>query len=138
VIGKVDFLWKPERRGPAMYWYGWMLTSLFGAAALASIASIVLEQWVQRAIFFGCLAAVGYLIFYTLALLVYDEATVELGFLKSRWFSVGAALPAAAAISFFAPAARHQRLWPGWVVVVPIGALAVLAYYLTPFLPAKL
>jgi hypothetical protein len=54
-------------------------------------------------------------------------------FLKSRWLSVGAALLAAAAISFFAPAAWHQRLWPGWVVVVPIGALAVLAYYLTPF-----
>jgi hypothetical protein len=85
-----------------------------------------LLTWVQRAIFFGCPAAVRYLIFYTLALFVYDKATVELGFLKSRWLSVGAALLAAAAISFFAPAAWHQRLWPGWVVVVPIGALAVL------------
>jgi hypothetical protein len=92
-----------------------------------------LLTWVQRAIFFGCPAAVRYLIFYTLALFVYDKATVELGFLKSRWLSVGAALLAAAAISFFAPAAWHQRLRPGWVVFVPIGALAVLAYYLTPF-----
>jgi hypothetical protein len=133
VIGGVDLLWKPARQGPAMYWYGWMLTSLIGALVLAWIATIVPEQWVQRAIFFGCLAAVGYLIFYTLALFVYDKATVELEFLKSRWLSVGAALLAAAAISFFAPAAWHQRLWPGWVVVVPIGALAVLAYYLTPF-----
>jgi hypothetical protein len=24
-------------------------------------------------------------------------------------------------------------LWQGWVWLVPIGALAVLAYYLTPF-----
>jgi hypothetical protein len=74
-----------------------------------------LLTWVQRAIFFGCPAAVRCLIFYTLALFVYDKATVELGFLKSRWLSVGAALLAAAAISFFAPAAWHQRLWPGWV-----------------------
>lgn len=36
VIGEVDVLWTPERRGPAMYWYGWMLTSLIGALALVS------------------------------------------------------------------------------------------------------
>jgi hypothetical protein len=132
-IGELDFLWTPERRGPAMYWYGWMLTSLIGALVLAWIASIVPEQSVQRAIFFGSLAAVGYLIFYTLALFVYDKATVELEFLKSRWLSLGAAVLAAVAISLLAPAAWQQRLWPGWVVVVPIGALAVLAYYLTPY-----
>jgi len=89
VIGEVDFLWTPERRGPAMYWYGWMLTSLIGA--------VVLE------------------------------------FLKSRSLSVVAALVVAAAISFFAPTKWNQRLWPGWVCVVPIGALGVLAYYLTPY-----
>ena len=83
-IGEVDVLWTPERRGPAMYWYGWMLTSLIGALALAWLAIIVPEQWVQRAIFFGCTAAVGYLIFYTAALFIYDRATVELEFLKSR------------------------------------------------------
>ena len=62
-----------------------------------------------------------------------DKATVELEFLKSRSLSVVAALVVAAAISFFAPAKWNQRLWPGWVCVVPIGALAVLAYYLTPY-----
>jgi len=133
VIVEVDFLWTPERRGPAMYWYGWMLTSLIGALALATTAITVPESWVQRAILFGCLAAVAYLIFYTLALFIYDKATVELEFLKSRALSLGAALVAAAAISFFAPANWNQRLWPGWACVVPIGALAVLAYYLTPY-----
>jgi hypothetical protein len=133
VIGEVDFLWKPERRGPAMYWYGWMLSSLIGAAALAWIASVLPEQWVQRAIFFGCLAAVGYLILYTLALFIYDKATVELEFLKSRSLSVVASLVVAAGISLFAPAKWNQRLWPGWVCIVPIGALAVLTYYLTPY-----
>jgi hypothetical protein len=133
VIAEVDFLWTPERRGPAMYWYGWMLTSLIGATALAWMASAVPEQWLQRTIFFGCLAAVAYLILYTLALFIYDKAAVELEFLKSRSLSVVASLVAAAAISFFAPAKWSQRLWPGWVCVVPIGVLAVLAYYLTPY-----
>lgn len=61
------------------------------------------------------------------------KATVELEFLKSRSLSVVAALVVAAAISFFAPTTWNERLWPGWVCVVPIGALAVLAYYLTPY-----
>jgi hypothetical protein len=134
VIGEVDFLWTPERRGPAMYWYGWVLTSLIGAVALAWIASAVPEPWVQRVILFGCLAAVAYLMLHTLALFIYDKATVELEFLKSRSLSVVTALAVAAAISFFAPTNWNQRrLWPGWVCVVPIGALAVLAYYLTPY-----
>jgi len=46
---------------------------------------------------------------------------------------VTVALAAAAALSFFAPAKWNQRLWPGWVCVVPIGVLAVLAYYLAPY-----
>ncbi len=132
-IGEVDVLWAPARRGPAMYWYGWMLTSLIGALALAWLASVVPEQWTQRAIFLGCVAAAGYLIFYTVALFIYDKATVELEFLKSRSLAVAAALLAAGVISFFAPTRWQQRLWQGWVWLVPIGALAVLAYYLTPF-----
>jgi hypothetical protein len=110
-----------------------MLTSLIGALALAWLAIIVPEQWVQRAIFFGCTAAVGYLIFYTAALFIYDRATVELEFLKSRPLAVVAALVAAAGISFFASSRWQQRLWPGWIWLVPIGALVVLGYYLTPF-----
>jgi hypothetical protein len=133
VIGEVDVLWAPPRSGPAMYWYGWMLSSLIGALAVAWLAGFVPEQWVQRAIFFGCVAAVGYLIFYTVALFTYDKAPVELEFLKSRSLAVAAALLAAIVISFFAPMRWQQRLWPGWVWLVPIGALAVLAYYLTPF-----
>jgi uncharacterized membrane protein YfcA len=132
-IGEVDVLWTPPRSGPTMYWYGWMLTSLIGALALAWLASVVPEQWMQRAIFFGCVAAAGYLIFYTVALFIYDKAPVELEFLKSRPPAVAAALLAAAGISFFAPTRWQQRLWQGWVWLVPIGALAVLAYYLTPF-----
>ncbi len=133
VIGQIDFLQTPERRGPAMYWYGWMLTSLIGASVVAAIAGMIRESWLQRAITFGAIVAIGYLVVYTLALFVYDRATVELEFLKSRWYSAIAALVIAALISYLLPAKWNQRLWPGWVCAVPIGALAVLAYYLSPY-----
>src|SRR5262249_7327663 len=55
-----------------------------------------------------------------------------------RGVSVVGALVVAAAISFLAPTTWNERLWPGWVCVVPIGALAVLAYYLTLYLHANI
>ncbi|MFZ1092363.1 MAG: hypothetical protein WAN75_24615 [Xanthobacteraceae bacterium] len=72
-----------------MYWYGWMLTSLIGAGVLGWIAIALPEQW--------------YLILYMVALFIYDKATVELEFLKSRWLTVTVALVVAAAVSVFAP-----------------------------------
>jgi len=39
----------------------------------------------------------------------------------------------AAAVVLFAPAHWTQRVWPSWTWVVPIGALAVLGFYLTPY-----
>jgi hypothetical protein len=133
VIGEIDFLSKPPRSGPAMYWYGWMLTSLIGATILALIAAVTPEAWLQRAITFGALAAVSYLVVFSLALFVYDKATVELEFLKSRWLSVVAAIVLATAVSLFTPTSWNERVWPGWVWVVPVGAIAVLGYYLTPY-----
>ncbi|HEY6993880.1 MAG TPA: hypothetical protein VH397_09230 [Xanthobacteraceae bacterium] len=131
--GEIDFLWQPPQRGPAMYWYGWMLTSLIGALLLAWIATMVPEPWLQRAITCGSAAAVAYLILYTLALLVYDKATVELGFLKSRWLSAGAAVAAAVVVTYLLPPRWSKRVWHGWILVVPAAAIAVLGYYLTPF-----
>jgi hypothetical protein len=65
----------------------WHLTSAVGALAVAFIAIAIPELWLQRLITFGCVAAAAYLILYTLALFIYDNATVELGFLQSRWLS---------------------------------------------------
>jgi hypothetical protein len=31
------------------------------------------------------------------------------------------------------PPEWHKRLWYGWICVVPVGAIAVLAYYLAPY-----
>ena len=134
VTGEIGLLYQPPGRGPVMYWYGWMLSALIGAVVLALIATVTPEQWLQRAITSGVAFAVLYLIVYTLALLVYDKATVELEFLKDRQWSLIAAGVGAAAVGLFAPSQWMQRVWPGWVWVVPIGSLAVLGYYLTPYL----
>jgi hypothetical protein len=133
VTGEIDALWTPERRGPAMYWYGWMLTAAVAALVPATLATVVPEQWLQRAFAFACLSAAGYLVLYTLALFVYDKATVELEFLKSRALSAGAALLVAALLTLLMPTTWTRRLWPGWSWVVPLGALCVLGYYLVPY-----
>lgn len=133
VIGEIDVGLKPARSGPAMYWYGWMLTSLVGAAAIAALAALAPEKWVQLAITFGALSALAYLLVSSVALFVYENATVELEFLRSRWLAAAIAVVIGLAGSLFAPAAWNERLSPAWVWIVPIGALAVLGYYLVPF-----
>jgi hypothetical protein len=102
-IVEVGILWQPLKSGPAMYWYGWMLTSALGALAVAFIAIAIPEPWLQRLITFGCVAATAYLVLYTLALFIYDNATVELGFLQSRWLSAAAAVVVAAILSALVP-----------------------------------
>ena len=36
------------KAGPAMYWYGWLLTSAIGATAMSIIALVVPERWTGR------------------------------------------------------------------------------------------
>jgi hypothetical protein len=133
VIGEIDLLWQPPRRGPAMYWYGWMLTAAIVAVPLALLATAVPAPWLQRTLTFACVLAAAYVAIYTLALWVYDKATVELEFLKWRSLSLAAAAVVAAIATAIAPAAWNKRLWHGWIWLVPVGALGVLAYYLTPY-----
>ena len=133
VIGEIDALWKPARSGPTMYWYGWMLSALIGATAIAFAATAIPEAWTQRAIAFGVFAAVAYLVLYSLSLLVYDKATIEMEFLKSRWLSIAGALMVAAIGTFFMPLQWRERLSPAWSWIVPAGAIAVLSWYLVPY-----
>lgn len=44
-LGVWDFLAKPSRSGPAMYWYGWIATSLLGATALTAATYPLLRRW---------------------------------------------------------------------------------------------
>jgi hypothetical protein len=132
-IGEVGILWQPPKNGPAMYWYGWMLTSALGASAVAFIAIAISEAWLQRLITFGCAGAAAYLILYTLALFIYDNATVELGFLRSRWLSGASAAVVAAIVVAIVPSRWNKQVWHGWAWVVPVGAIGVLAYYLVPY-----
>ena len=123
VTGDIDLLWQPPKRGPAMYWYGWMLTSLIGALVLAWIAAVISEPWLQRAIMFGCVAAVAYLILYTVALFIYDKATVELEILKSRWLAAAAALVVAAIVSYAVPSRWDERVGTAGFGSCPLGHL---------------
>lgn len=133
VTGEIGLLRQLAKTGPVMYWYGWMLTSFVGAVALAAVASVLPQSWVQRAIAFGCLLAAAYWIFYTISLFVYDRATVELEFLQFRSLSLGAATLTATIVMFIAPRHWQKRLWYGWIWIVPVGAIGVLAYYLAPY-----
>ncbi|MFL6798751.1 MAG: hypothetical protein ACJ8F3_15180 [Xanthobacteraceae bacterium] len=133
VTGDIGLLREAPKSGPAMYWYGWMLTSFLGAVVAAGFAAVVPEVWLQRTILFGCVAAVAYLVLYTIALYVYDRASVELELLKSRSLAAAIAAVIAAEAVLLLPARWSKRLWPGWASLVPVGALAVLAYYLSPY-----
>jgi hypothetical protein len=42
-LGEWDFLAQPAKSGPAMYWYGWIMTAALGAAAL-SLAALPLMR----------------------------------------------------------------------------------------------
>jgi hypothetical protein len=132
-IGDIDLLKAPVKSGPAMYWYGWMLAALIGAATLGAVATALPERYLQRLIFAGVLGAIAYMVLYTSALFIYDRATVEIAWLESRWPSVSLAAVIGVLLGLFIPVRWSNRLWPGWTWVVPLGALSVLGYYLSPY-----
>ena len=47
---RVEWGWSPARRdeGPAMYWYGWIATSMLGAAILGGLATLLPESTARR------------------------------------------------------------------------------------------
>src|SRR5262245_19778386 len=42
-INRIDFLWSPARsgEGPAMYWYGWVLSVVVGGAIVSVLATML-------------------------------------------------------------------------------------------------
>ena len=123
VIGELDLLWTPEKRGPAMYWYGWMLTALIGASAVAFVATAVPERWLQLATLLCSVAAAAYLIFFSSALFIYDHASTELPWLQSRWLSACLRSRSAYRSSLVSAAPTISAPWP-YTTIVPCPAVA--------------
>jgi len=132
-LNELDFLARPPKAGPTMYWYGWIMTSAIGAFVAGVIATFVparWDRWVQRAITFVFVYAVLYVIVYYLALFIYDQATVELEFLKHPATSAIGALLAAVIASIFFPIRWTQQVWSGWTGVIPLSVMLVFVYLL--------
>jgi len=132
-VNKLDLGWNPGRsgEGPAMHWYGWLLVSAAGAFVLGWIATIISSQWLHRATIFCCVLAALWPTLFAFAVFIADRASFDAEFLKSVWLSAIPALAGAAAVSYFVPSQWAQRLWPRWLLIVPIGAFVVLGYSLS-------
>ena len=59
-----------------------------------------------------------------------DRASFDAEFLKSVWISAIPALVGAAAVSYFVTPQWAQRVWTGWLLIMPIGGLIALGYWL--------
>lgn len=44
-LGEWELLTRPAKSGPAMYWYGWIATSLLAAAGLSLAALPLTARW---------------------------------------------------------------------------------------------
>ena len=47
-IGELDFLWTPERRGPAMYWYGWTVNCFIVGGIAGALATLLPDGAMRR------------------------------------------------------------------------------------------
>jgi len=49
-VNRIDFLWSPARsgEGPAMYWYGWILSVLVGGAIMSVLVTMLPERVTRK------------------------------------------------------------------------------------------
>jgi hypothetical protein len=134
-VGKVDFWMHAPRsgEGPPMYWYGWVVLSLAGAAVVGWIATMVSSRWLERATVFSCVLAALWPISFALGNVIADRASFDADILKSVWISAIPALAGAAAASYFVSAQWAHRAWTGWLLIMPIGGLIILGYSLNTY-----
>jgi hypothetical protein len=119
--------------GPPMFWYGWLPATGIAATAVAAIATAFSAQSVQRATVFFCVLAALWPIFYGLGLYIDEVATFNAAFLRSVWASGVPALAGAVAAAYLVSTERAERLWTGWLMIMPIGGLVILGYSLREF-----
>jgi len=134
-VGKWDFGMQPARRGegPPMYWYGWLAISFAGAFVLGWIATMVSSRSLLRATIFCCVLAALWPAVLALAIFIADRASFDAEFLKSVWLAAIPALVGAAAASYLTPSEWAQRVWTGWLLIMPIGGLVILGYSLKQY-----
>ena len=84
-------------------------------------------------IFFCCVLAALWPAAFAFSAFIADRASFDAEFLKSIWISAIPALVGAAAASYFVTPQWAQRVWTGWLLIVPIGGLVVLGYSLKQY-----
>ncbi len=134
-VGKLDF-WMQKARsgeGPPMYWYGWLALSFAGAAVLGWIAIVITSQWLQRLTIFSCVLAALWPAIFAVVNSINDPAGFGDEFLNSVLISAVPALVVAAAAGYFVSLQWAQRIWTGWLFIMPIGGLVVLGYSLKQY-----
>ena len=116
---------------PPMYWYGWIVLAAASALVVGWIATMVSDQWLRRATVFCCaLAALWPASLEALRIFIVDFATFDADFLNSVWVAAIPALVGAAAIAYLVPSRLAERMWTGWLLIMPIGGLVILSYSL--------
>jgi hypothetical protein len=94
---------------------------------------MVSSRSLLRATIFFCVLAALWPAILALAIFIADRASFDAEFLKSMWISAIPALVGAAAASYFVTPQWAQRVWAGWLLIVPIGGLVVLGYSLKQY-----
>lgn len=47
-LKQIDWLVAPPKTGPAMYWYGWLLTAAVGSIAISALVTALPDRWLAR------------------------------------------------------------------------------------------
>jgi hypothetical protein len=135
-VGKIDFWMQRPRsgEGPPMYWYGWLALSLAGAAVIGWMATLVSREWVQRVTVFCCTLAIVWTIVFAVSYFMDDRTRFDSDVVaRLAWISALPAVIAAVAASYFLPLQWAYRMWASWLLIMPIGGLAILGYSLKSF-----
>jgi hypothetical protein len=134
-VDRWDFFRQPGQPedGPPMFWYGWVVLSALCAFVVGLIATRVSVGWLQRAAVFCCVLAALWPICFALAGVIDERASFNVEFLRSVWVDGIPALAGAAAVSYLVSAQWAQRLWTGWLLIMPLGGLAILGYSLNTY-----
>lgn len=119
--------------GPPMFWYGWVVLAAIAATLVGAIATLLSASLLQRITLFACVLAATWPIFYALAAIIDQEASFNAEFLRSVWTPGVPAVIITLASAYLVTPARAERLWTGWLLILPIGGLCILGYSLKEY-----